>query len=94
MDETCDRLKELSEYFSGEKPLTRVERNEDLIKWFADTAAKVASLDYVDHVKAGRRIKRLIEALGHVEQFDQIDTSLQVKHFLAESRTFLTEMVS
>ncbi|RHY74635.1 hypothetical protein DYB34_013741, partial [Aphanomyces astaci] len=53
----------------------------------------VASLDYVNHVKAGRRIKRLIEALGHVEQFDQIDTSLQVKAFLSESRAYLTEMV-
>ncbi|ETW08085.1 hypothetical protein, variant [Aphanomyces invadans] len=93
MNETCDRLTELSEYFTGDKPLTRVDRNEDLIKWFADTSAKVASLDYVDHVKAGRRIKRLIEALGHVEQFDQIDTSLQVKAFLSESRAYLTEMV-
>ncbi|RHY11218.1 hypothetical protein DYB36_005983 [Aphanomyces astaci] len=93
INETCDRLSELSEYFTGEKPLTRVERNEDLIKWFADTSAKVASLDYVNHVKAGRRIKRLIEALGHVEQFDQIDTSLQVKAFLSESRAYLTEMV-
>ncbi|RHY28315.1 hypothetical protein DYB25_009611, partial [Aphanomyces astaci] len=40
INETCDRLSELSEYFTGEKPLTRVERNEDLIKWFADTSAK------------------------------------------------------
>ncbi|KAH9083252.1 hypothetical protein LEN26_021034 [Aphanomyces euteiches] len=93
MKETSDRLSELSDYFTGEKPLTRVERNDDLVKWFADTAAKVNSLDYVDHVKAGRRIKRLIEALGHVEQFDQIDTSLQVKAFLSECRAYLTEMV-
>ncbi|OQR94163.1 strumpellin [Achlya hypogyna] len=93
MKETSDRLQELSEYFTGEKPLTRVERNEDLMTWFKDTADKVKSLDYVDHVKAGRRIKRLIEALVSVEQFDQIDTSLQVKAFLAESRQYLTEMV-
>ncbi|POM80534.1 Strumpellin, partial [Phytophthora palmivora] len=93
MKETSERMEELSEYFSGEKPLTRVERNEDLMKWFKDLAEKVNSLDYVDHIKAGRRIKRLIEALGHVEQFDQIDTNLQVKAYLEESREFLTEMV-
>ncbi|TMW68696.1 hypothetical protein Poli38472_006164 [Pythium oligandrum] len=93
MKETSERMVELSEYFSGEKPLTRVERNEDLMNWFKDLAEKVNSLDYVDHIKAGRRIKRLIEALGHVEQFDQIDTNLQVKAYLEESREFLTEMV-
>ncbi|GLD95032.1 hypothetical protein PINS_up003657 [Pythium insidiosum] len=93
MKETSERMVELSEYFSGEKPLTRVERNEDLMSWFKDLADKVNSLDYIDHVKAGRRIKRLIEALGHVEQFDQIDTNLQVKAYLEESREFLTEMV-
>lgn len=93
MKETSERMEELSEYFSGEKPLTRVERNEDLMTWFKDLAEKVNSLDYIDHVKTGRRIKRLIEALGHVEQFDQIDTNLQVKAYLEESREFLTEMV-
>nr|CCA20608.1 PREDICTED: hypothetical protein [Albugo laibachii Nc14] len=93
MHETSDRMMELSDYFSGEKPLTRVERNEDLMHWFKDIAEKVNSLDYIDHIKAGRRIKRLIEALGHVEQFDQIDTNLQVKVYLEESRQFLTEMV-
>lgn len=93
MKETSDRMTELSEYYSGDKPLTRVERNDDLVAWFRDLAANVQSLDYVDHVKAGRRIKRLIEALVHVEQFDQIDTSLQVKAFLQEARAYLTEMV-
>lgn len=93
MKETADRMTELAEYFSGDKPLTRVERNEDLMAWFKEIADKVNSLDYIDHVKAGRRIKRLIEALHHVEQFDQIDTSLQVKAFLQDGREYLTEMV-
>lgn len=93
MKETSDRMIELSEYFTGDKPLTRVEKNEDLMTWFKEIADKVNSLDYVDHVKAGRRIKRLIEALSHVEQFDQIDTSLQVKAFLQDGREFMTEMV-
>ena len=93
MHETADRMDELSEYFSGEKPLTRVERNDDLITWFTEIASQVKSLDYVDHVKAGRRIQKLIKALEHVEQFDQVDTSLQVKAYLQESRDFLTEMI-
>jgi len=34
-------MEELSEYFSGEKALTRVKKNENLQKWFKERATDI-----------------------------------------------------
>eukprot|EP00735_Rhodelphis_limneticus_P001014 TRINITY_DN1155_c0_g1::TRINITY_DN1155_c0_g1_i1::g.17241::m.17241 TRINITY_DN1155_c0_g1::TRINITY_DN1155_c0_g1_i1::g.17241 ORF type:complete len:1147 (-),score=362.33,sp/Q54IR8/WASC5_DICDI/52.49/0.0,Strumpellin/PF10266.4/0 TRINITY_DN1155_c0_g1_i1:284-3724(-) len=92
-DEAALRLQELSEYFTGEKPLTRVERNDALKSWFSDLATKVKNLDPKDSTTAGRKLQQLIQALEDVEQYHQIETSLQVKQFLAETRQTLHQML-
>lgn len=38
------RLKELAEYFTGQKALTRVKKDERMMKWFASLAAEVRTL--------------------------------------------------
>ena len=91
--EAVNHMKELSEYFSGEKALTRVARNESLQKWFDSIGNKVAGLDYHDSTLAGRKIQHLITALLEVEQFHQIESSLQVKQFLEDSRKLLQSMI-
>jgi WASH complex subunit strumpellin len=87
------RMTELSEYFSGEKPLTRVERSDDLQRWFGNIAEKIRALDIDDSTVAGRRMQQIISALEEVEQYHQIDSSLQIKQFLAETREELTVMM-
>lgn len=87
------RMVELSEYFSGEKPLTRVERSDDLQRWFGNIAEKIRALDIDDATVAGRRMQQIISALEEVEQYHQIDSSLQIKQFLAETREELTVMM-
>lgn len=37
----ADRMTELSEYFTGEKSLSRVKKNESMMSWFAGLAAQV-----------------------------------------------------
>jgi WASH complex subunit strumpellin len=86
-------MTELSEYFSGEKPLTRVERSDDLQRWFGNIAEKIRALDIDDSTVAGRRMQQIISALEEVEQYHQIDSSLQIKQFLAETREELTVMM-
>ena len=46
-----------------------------------------------NHSKTGRKIQLMLEALVNVEQFEEIDTSLQIKEFLQHSRDFLMNMV-
>lgn len=91
--EGCERMRDLADYFSGEKALTRVKKNESLRKWFSDIAEKVNLLDFHDSTSAGRKIQQLIQAMEEVEQFHQIETDLQVKQFLKDTRAFLHQMI-
>mmetsp|Transcript_12766 Transcript_12766/g.36085 ORF Transcript_12766/g.36085 Transcript_12766/m.36085 type:complete len:1178 (-) Transcript_12766:150-3683(-) len=91
--QTVERMSELSDYFSGEKALTRVKRNENLQKWFKTIASKVEALDYTDSTAAGRKIQQLMKALEEVKEFHQIESSIQVKEFLSGASDFLSQMV-
>eukprot|EP01104_Vermistella_antarctica_P006079 TRINITY_DN16810_c0_g1_i1.p1 TRINITY_DN16810_c0_g1~~TRINITY_DN16810_c0_g1_i1.p1 ORF type:complete len:1181 (+),score=374.81 TRINITY_DN16810_c0_g1_i1:155-3697(+) len=90
---STEMMRELAEYFSGEKALTRVQKNENLQKWFNNIADKVDLLDYTDSTLAGRKIMQLIQALEEVEEFQEIETSLQVKSFLKDTRSYLNQML-
>lgn len=86
------RMTELSEYFSGEKALTKV-KDEQLQSWFNNIASKIDELDYHDSTLAGRKIQQLNTALEEVEEFHQIESSLQVKQFLSDTRLLLKKMI-
>ena len=94
-DAAAGRMTELSEYFTGEKALTRVKRDEKLMNWFAGLAEKVKNLNQEgDHATStGRKIQTLILALEDVEQFEAVDTNLQIKSFLNEARDIFRQMI-
>ena len=54
--ECTGRMTELSEYFSGEKALTRVDKDENLQEWFKGLGGKIEKLDYTKSVQAGRKV--------------------------------------
>ena len=58
-------------------------------------ANEVGSLSYdEEHATiTGRKIQHCIKALEDVEQFDVIDTSLQIKAFLKDTRVLLVQMI-
>lgn len=91
--EGSERMQELSEVFSGTKPLTRVEKNDNLQAWFGEMAKQISSLDYDDSTTAGRKIVQLIQALEEVQEFHQLESNLQVKQFLADTRKYLHQMI-
>jgi WASH complex subunit strumpellin len=92
-NDVAERMKELSTFFSGEKELSRIKKNQSLLDWFNNLAQEVTSLDFSNSILAGRKITTLISALEEVEGFHQIDNSLQIKQFLAESRELLSKMI-
>ena len=71
-------MDELSDVFSGNKPLTRVEKNENLMSWFKEISKQIATLDHDDSTSAGRKMVQLIQALEEVQEFHQLETNLQV----------------
>lgn len=91
----AERMVELSEYFTGEKALTRVKRDENMIRWFAGLAEQLRQLDLEEeHATAtGRKIQGVIAALEDVEQFEAVDTNLQIKSYLNETRDILRQMI-
>ncbi|XP_070556885.1 WASH complex subunit 5-like [Ptychodera flava] len=91
--EGSERMQELSEVYSGSKPLTRVEKNENLQAWFSEMGKQITSLNYEDSTSAGRKIVQLIQALEEVQEFHQLESNLQVRQFLAETRKFLHHMI-
>jgi len=60
---------------------------------FTQLSGEVEKLDYANATAAGRKITSLIQALQDVEEFHQIETNLQVKQFLADTRGYLTKMI-
>ena len=91
--ESKERIMELSEYFSGEKALTRIKKDEHLQGWFNNLANEIDALDFDKSIVAGRKITHIMQALEEVQEFHQIETSLQIKQFLADTRQFLTKMI-
>ncbi|KAJ3597772.1 hypothetical protein NHX12_001289 [Muraenolepis orangiensis] len=91
--EGSERMMELAEVFSGVKPLTRVEKNENLQAWFREISKQIGSLNYNDSTAAGRKTVQLIQALVEVQEFHQLDSNLQVCQFLADTRKFLHQMI-
>ena len=88
-------LTELSEYFTGDKALCKVKKDEKLMNWFAGLSSQTRSLDLEeDHATStGRRIQGLIVALEDVEQYESIDTNIQIKAFLSDVRTIFRQMI-
>ena len=62
---------ESSEYFTGEKALSRVKRDDNMMNWFAGLATQVRSLDMEESqaTSTGRKIQGLIAGLSHTLSF-------------------------
>ncbi|KAL1129465.1 hypothetical protein AAG570_013991 [Ranatra chinensis] len=88
------RIGELEEVFAGTKPLMRVDKNENLKKWFGDIKSHISSLNLDEPNISARKIVQLIQALEEVQGYPQLTGSLQVKQLLDETCSTLRRMLS
>ena len=87
-------MKELADYFSGNRPLTRgVQKNENYERWFLEMENQINSMNFDDAGSSSRKIQMLIQALDDVEQYHQIEGNLQIKQFLQETKDYMRHMV-
>ena len=97
--ETFDRINELADVFSGNKPLNRLEPNEELKKWFQDFAQQINEIQFLENFNQNqinalsRRVIQLINALEEVQEFQQLESNMQVKQFMSETDNYLHLMV-
>lgn len=87
------RLRDLARYFRGETSFSGVDDDESLGEWFDSLATKVAALDYSDPTLAGRKIQRVMVALGEGLQFEAIETSAVARDYIGASRDELQGML-
>lgn len=94
--EAKERTQELSEVFTGTKPLTRIAKNENLQKWFLLISNKIDALNYESSgtTSTGRDISQLVNAIQEVLHYHEIDKNLQVKQFVLDTANFLTQMIN
>ena len=94
--EASERTRELSEVFSGTKPLTRIAKNENLEKWFLLISGKIEALNFEvsGTTSTGRDITQLVNAIQEVLHFHEIDKNLQVKQFVQDTANFLMQMIN
>jgi WASH complex subunit strumpellin len=91
-EESFKSLVELSEVFSGTKPLTRIQKNENLQQWFLEISKQVETLNQDDGASS-RKIVQLIQALEEVQEFHQLESNMQVIQFLSETRKCMHQMI-
>ncbi|KAL1518312.1 hypothetical protein ABEB36_001954 [Hypothenemus hampei] len=83
---------ELSEAFSGTKPLSRIKSNSDLELWFKEIASQLEKLTREDQASA-RKLVQLIQALEEVQEYHQLNNNMQVVQYLTEIRRDLDQMI-
>lgn len=91
--ESFERINELCEVFSGAKPLIKIEKNDDLHNWFKDISKEINLLNQENPNVSGRKIIQLIQALEEVQEFHNLDSNMQVKQHLLETRQYLHQMI-
>jgi WASH complex subunit strumpellin len=86
-------MEELSLYFGGGPGLGKVVPDESYKAWFSEMKIQISNLTFNDSTFAGRKIQQLIKALEDIEQYHQIANSIQIKHYLDETRNELRHMI-
>ncbi|CAL8094255.1 unnamed protein product [Orchesella dallaii] len=91
--EAKERVTELSEVFSGNKPLTRIEKNDNLCRWLETKSAQIGSLNFDEMQFSGRKIIELIRAFEEMLEFHGLESKVQVKEWVHETVSCLHKML-
>ncbi|KAI4470697.1 wash complex subunit 5 [Holotrichia oblita] len=90
--ESYNSLNELADVFGGTKPLSRIEKNVNLHKWFLEISNQVNMLTQTDSASS-RKIIQLIQALEEVQEYHQLESNMQIVQYLGETRKHLNQMI-
>ncbi|KAK9752192.1 Hereditary spastic paraplegia protein strumpellin [Popillia japonica] len=90
--ESYNSLNELADVFGGTKPLSRIEKNMNLHKWFLEISNQVNMLTQTDSASS-RKIIQLIQALEEVQEYHQLESNMQIVQYLGETRKHLNQMI-
>ncbi|KAL4707740.1 hypothetical protein ACJJTC_014921 [Scirpophaga incertulas] len=88
-----ESMNNLSELFSGYKPITKIKENEQLKQWFSNIANQIELLSDNISNKSVKKIIQMIQALNEVEEFHGIKSTATVLQLLTESKEALKNLI-
>lgn len=87
------RCNNIASAFSGERMIIGIEQNNDLKKWFDEFSKEVTELKTENEKETARKILVLIQALEKIQEFNSIESHVQICVYLSEMRSFLRKMI-
>jgi len=79
-------MQEIAEYFAGNRNMGKQYVDPNYCEWFKQIAQRIEDLTYKHSTVAGRMIKNIIQALDDIEIYEPIETNVQIKHFIQETK--------
>ena len=63
------------------------------MRWFSEMAGAVGDVEFSNSTYASRKIQHFIKALEDIEEYPQINQSIQIRQYLHDTRKDLDHMV-
>ncbi len=87
------RLKELEEYFAGNKTFGKQYKSEEFKEFFKKHYKSLEELTYANSTSAGRKIIIMKDSLDDIRKYHYIESNLQIKQYLNEISQYLNHML-
>jgi WASH complex subunit strumpellin len=87
------RLKELSEYFAGQKNFGKQAKQEDFKDFFEKHMKNLEAFEYKNSTMAGRKIVIMKDELEKIKKYHYVEGNLQIKQYIFEIINSLNHML-
>ena len=87
------RLKELSDYFGGNKSFGKQIKQDDFKDFFTNHLKNLEDMNFTNSTSAGRKIILVKESLDNIKMYHYIEGNLQIKQYLNEITQYLNHML-
>jgi WASH complex subunit strumpellin len=87
------RLKELSEYFAGNKNFGKQVKQDEFKEFFDKHYKNLEELEFANSTSAGRKIILIKESLDNIKMYYYVEGNLQIKQYINEIAQYLNHML-
>ncbi|KAK2722383.1 hypothetical protein QYM36_002799, partial [Artemia franciscana] len=91
--ECISSLEELSEVYSGKKPLTKLEKNENLAAWFMKVSKELKQISLEDVSGTSRKLTQVVRAVEEVQELNQVDSHPHIRQCMIDIGTTVKQMI-
>ena len=86
-------MNEIAEYFAGNRDMRKQYIDSNYASTFKQIGERIDNLIYKHSTVVGRIIKSIIQDLDDIEIYEPVDTNIQIKHYIQETKKYLLYMV-